>query len=333
MILLSIACSESEAEETQTANSKAVPVEVQVLNDSQYTEYIQVIGTVKPSQKANLSSLEGGQIAQFLRDKGSFVRKGDTLVIIDNDILKANLNAALARYELAKVTFEKQESIFKQNVNSEIQLLQAKSERDQSKANYELMKARYDDTFIIAPFSGIIEFKYIEEGEFAGPGITIISLVDISKVKIEAGIPERYVGSIKIGQKVEVKISEVGYINYSGKISYVGPSIIANNRTFPVEIIIENKNRILKPEMNAILSIEREKYESIITIPDDVVVRSDYGYTVYIEENGMAKKVNIEIIDRFENKIAVKSGLEKGQKLIVVGYQNLVDGQRVNIVN
>lgn len=329
------ACSNDEQNELKetTNDKKAVSVEIEVLGADNYTEFIQVIGTVKPFQKANLSSMEGGNIKEILKDKGSKVKKGDLLVIIDNDIIKANLDAAQARYDFARVTFEKQEQVFKQNVNSEIQLLQAKSDRDQSKANFELMKARYDDTFIKAPFSGVVDFKFIEEGEFAAPGLPILSLINISKVKIEAGVPERHVTDIKINQNVEIDISETNLEKFAGKITYLGASIVANNRTFPIEVTIDNYTGLIKPEMNAILSIEKETFNNIITIPDDVVSRTDLGYTVYIVENEKAKRKSIEIINRFENKIAVKSGLEQGQQLIVVGYQNLVEGQNVNIVN
>ena len=110
-------CSESEGNEKELKQtedkSKAVNVETVELKGTEYIDFINVIGTLKPIEKASLSYQTGGIIKTILKDKGKQVSKGDTILIIDNDVLKANLDGAKANYELAEVTFQKQEKIFK----------------------------------------------------------------------------------------------------------------------------------------------------------------------------------------------------------------------------
>jgi len=326
-------CGDKNAESKSTEKEKKiVSVETQTVKGENYTSYIKVVGIVKPVNHAKLSFLEGGKIKRFLRKKGNYVRKGDTIVVLDNAMVKANMQAAKARYDFAEINFNKQSAIYKENINSEFQYLKAKSDRDQAKANYELMKSRYNNSIIIAPFSGIIDAKFLEVGEFAPPGAPIVNLIQTSVVKIEAGVPERFATKVKRNQKALVKIKEASKKEIEGKISFVGSSLDINNRTFPIEIIIKNNNGNIKPEMMAEVSIVKRVYDNVVTIPDDVVARTDNGYIVFVAENGIAKRKIIKLIDRFNNKIAVESGLKTGDNLIVVGYQNLVDGQEIKVV-
>lgn len=337
VLLLSIvilqACSESEGKTEEHKQVRAVSVETMKVSGSEFTDYIPVIGTVKAEQSTNLSSSEGGKIEQIVKDKGSRVNKGDTIVIIENDVLKATLDAAKAQYDLDEITSQKQEQIYKENVNSEYEYLQAKFRRDQSKANYELIKARYDKTFIKAPFNGIVDRRYFEIGEFAAPGLPIVDVINNSQYKVEAGVPERYVGKVKIGDKCKVYLKSISDETLSGTVSYVGASVQTDNRTFPIEIDIKTSSQFLKPEIVAEVYIQNGVYKNIITIPDEVVSRVDDGYIVYVEENGEAVGKPIEILSRFGDQIALQNGLTAGDNLIVVGYQNLVEGQKVNVVN
>lgn len=328
-----IGCSESEgnAKAEKKEEIKKISIKIIELKEEKYSDFISVVGTVKPFQKALLSTTEGGKITKFYKDKGEFVKKGETILEIDNELLKASLDAAKAQFELAEITFQKQEQIYKQNVNSEIQYLQAKYGMEQLKANLKMIQTRYNNTFILAPFSGYIDYKFYEEGELAPVGQPIVNLINISKVKIEAGVPENYITSVKKGDISTVLVKAVGK-EYKGKISFVGTSVNASNRTFPIEITILNKEKQLKPELISEVKIQSKIYEKIITIPTEVIARVDDGYVVYVENNGKAESREIEILKRTGQIVAVSKGLNDGDKLIVVGYQSLINGQAINVV-
>ncbi|MGD8778407.1 MAG: efflux RND transporter periplasmic adaptor subunit [Ignavibacteria bacterium] len=337
-IILTNSCSNAEGGENKTVGAdvkteRAVNVEVSTLKGSNYVDYINVIGILKPIDKASLGYQPGGIVEDIVKDKGQFVKKGETIIIIDNKALKAQMDAAEAQYKLTQVNFEKQEIIFKDKVNSELQLLESQYNRDQAKANYELIQSQYEDTFIKAPFSGIVDTKYFEEGELAPAGAVIVELMNNSKIKIETGVPERYVGKVKLGDNAKIYIKNVLDNYVEGRVTFVGSSVNKDNRTFPVEIVIDNSSGQLKPELVADVFIENGVYNDVFTIPDEVVNRVDEGYLVFVEENGIAVGKDIEIISRTEDKIAVKSGLSEGDNLITVGYQNLIQGQKVNVVN
>ncbi|MDX1702514.1 MAG: efflux RND transporter periplasmic adaptor subunit [Melioribacteraceae bacterium] len=335
LALINISCGDSEGSEKKknTNNEPSVFVRTLKLKSEQFTDNISVLGVAKAFHHANLSSDEGGRIKTFVNDKGRYVKEGEVIVELENDVLKANLDVAKAQYNMAESNFVKQEQIYKENVTSELQYLNAKYERDAAKGNYELIKARYERTFIKAPFSGIVDRKFVEMGELVLPGAPIVSLVNMFRIKIEAGIPENYVNSIKRGDSVKVIFKDLQNAEYRAVITYVGSTIISENRTFPIEILINNSEGRIKPELSAQVYIQKKKYDSAIIIPEEVTTKTDLGYAVFVEENGLAKMRIIKIISRSNNKIAVLSGLKEGENLIYIGFQNLVDGTKVKVVN
>jgi RND family efflux transporter MFP subunit len=332
---LNTSCNDSAGSEQgkNTNNDPSVFVRTLNLKSEEFTDYISVLGVAKAFQEAKLSSDEGGRIKRFVKDKGYYVKKDEIIAELDNAVLKANLDAAKAQYDMAENNFLRQEQIYKENVTSELQYLNSKFERDAAKANYELIGARYERTFIKAPFSGIIDRKFVEMGELVLPGAPIVSLVNMFRIKIEAGVPENYVNKIKRGDSVKVIFKDLQNAEYRAVLSYVGSTITSDNRTFPIEIYINNSEKKIKPELSAQVSIQKEKYNSAFIIPEEVVTKTDLGYAVFIEEEGIAKMRIVEIISRKNNKVAVSSGLNEGENLIYVGFQNLVEGIKVKVVN
>lgn len=328
------ACSETEDEEKKDTEQRAVSVEVQELVGSTFIDYIDVVGIVVANQNSNLSfEGTGGQLKAIKKDKGQYVKEGEIILEIENDILKANYDAAKAQYDLAQLTFEKQEKVYKDNINSELQYLQSKYQRDQAKAGFELAKTNYEKSFIKAPFNGYINNRFLDLGEFAAPGMPLIELIDDNTLKISAGVPERFADDVKLNQKVELVFPELSIAKIEGKISFISKALNPDNRTFEVEIRISNKNNAIKPQMMAEIRILTNTFENVVLVPEDVVVKLEAGYVVYTVENGIALEKNVEIIKRTNGKIAIKNGLSSGEKLITVGYQNIVKGENVNIVN
>jgi RND family efflux transporter MFP subunit len=329
-----IACSDSDGSEKafDEESGSVVYVKTMEIKSEDFTEYIPLLGVAKAIMNASLSSVEGGRIKKFHKNKGSYVNTGDVIIEIDNDVLKANLDAAKAQFEFAEINFQRQEKIFNEKVSSEIQYLNSKYERDVAKANYELIKARYERTFIKAPFSGIVDQKFAELGENILPGSPIVSLVKLDQVKIEVGVPENYIDVIKIGTKVKVVFRDLGNREYNSQISFLGNAISTTNRTFPIEVSLNNFDRKIKPELSASVYIEKQNYDMAFRIPEEVVTSTDFGYVVFVEKDGIAEMRTIDIISRSENYAAVSSGLEDGDKLIFVGYQNLVDGEKVKVI-
>jgi len=160
----------------------------------------------------------------------------------------------------------------------------------------------------------------------------------MTSVKISAGVPKNYVTKIKTGQNVTVTSDAIPGAEFEGKINYVSPSLSSGSRTFEVEVVINNRGHVLKPEMNAAVVISQSSKNDAIVIPQEMIV--DYGDEQYVfvvegevSANGEAivKKRVIKLGGREENQVMVVSGLNNGDKLITEGYQSLVDGAKVQV--
>jgi len=332
-IVIISGCNTTGNEKNNKQDENVTFVQTQELKTEPFIEYITVLGVAKAEMMANISSDEGGKIKKFYKEKGSYVQKDEIILEIDNDVLKANLDAAKAQYDKAESNFLRQEKIYNQNVSSELQYFNAKYDRDAALANYDLIKARYDRTFIKAPFAGYFDSKIYEVGETILPGMPVITVVKMDRVKVEAGVPENYVNHVKQGTNAKIVFKDLDGIEYKSKLTYVGNAISTTNRTFPVEVILNNYDRKIKPELSAMVYIEKNNFKDVVLVPEEVVVKTDLGYVVFIAVNGIAKMKKVEVISRYNSVAAIKSGLNDGDKLITVGYQNLVDGEKVKVVN
>ncbi|QOJ28883.1 MAG: efflux RND transporter periplasmic adaptor subunit [Ignavibacteriales bacterium] len=332
--LLVTGCGDSKANPDEAkSNEKFALVKTARFAYQDYVDNITVLGVVKASKTANISAEEGGKIVRFSKTKGDFVQQGDIIAEIDNMLLKSNMDAAKAQYDLAEVNFVKLEKVYKENASSELSYLQAKYQRDAARAQYELIKARFEKTYVRAPFSGFIENKFSEIGEVVAPGQTLVVLVNSSEVKISVGVPENYVNRIKQGDRVKVRFKDLDNKEYTSRVSFVGRTINTANRTFNVEIELSNQGNLIKPELNAEVFIEQGTFVKTITVPENILLKTDAGYVAFVENNGRAEQRVVELLGRFDNKAAIKSGLTDTDNVIIVGYQSIVPGEKVKVMN
>ena len=334
MVAPFIVLSSCGKKETSDSEQKIQPVNinVEILKPSTLVDGIEVAGTVKALEEATMSPEEGGVVKQWVKKKGEYVNKGDLIVVLRDEVIKAGYEAAEAQYKMADLNLEKQQSVYEQQGISELQYKNLVYGRDAAKANYELMKARWERTQLRSPFNGIVDNTIPNEGEFAPPGVPIARVVNTNKVKIQAEIPELYSGSVNVGTSASVTFDAVPDVTSQGKVSYIGSTVSAANRTLLIEIILTNPNGKLKPEMVAKVTIMREKKMNAIMVSENVIQLVDKDrYVVYVEHNGIAEERRVKIGGRQGNLVEVIEGLKTGDRLITVGYQKLVNGTPVVI--
>jgi membrane fusion protein (multidrug efflux system) len=312
---------------------QAVAVRIQEIQPQPFTQAISLTGTVKAIDDILVSPEEGGVVKEWKYIKGHFVKKGDLIVRLNDDVAKASYDAALAQYKAAQLNYEKQESVYSEQAVSEMQLKTSEYQRDAAKANADLLAARWQRTQIRAPVSGILDDRLVDEGEMASPGVPIARIVKIDRVKLLINVPERYAGGVVRGTPVTFTISNFPQDTFQGTIDFVGAAISADNRTFPVELVLKNPGLKLKPEMIAKARVVESVQKHALLLEESIVQLVDRDrQVVYIENGGKARERVVTLGGRQQNMVEVVSGLEPGDRVIISGYQNLVDGQTVTIV-
>jgi membrane fusion protein, multidrug efflux system len=325
------ACGKKQEKKEQ--EKKLSLVKIRDIKGEAYNELYKIVGTVKPNASARLSSEEGGIISYLSKDKGSLVSKGETVVVLQKDFDKASYDQAVSQYDLAKDNFERAERLFHENATTEQTYTNAKLQLNIAEKTVETFKTRLQKGYIKSPISGIVDAKLMNLGEMTSPGSPILSIVDISRVKIDAGIPEKYVTQLSKGKEVEITFDVLPDVKYNGKISYISPTLDAQSRTFEIEIIISNKDKKIKPEMSANIFISGINLDDAVVLERDSFVDNGDEQFVFVLDNDIAKKKVIKIGGMMDNKVLVTGGLNIGDKLIYYGFRALVDGDKVKVVN
>jgi RND family efflux transporter MFP subunit len=310
---------------------KVTDVRIMTLAPTEFIDYIEVTGKVNAEVTSTVSAEEAGVIERYLKDKGDLVKKGEEVVRLESKVLQASADEANASYLLSKATYERQANLYQDNVISEQQYLQHKYSLDRDRARYDNLLARLAKTRIKSPVTGKIDQKLSEIGEFVMPGKPLFKVVKTDIVKIFAGVPEKYIQDVVAGSGANISFDVLPGEEFIADVTFVGPSIDASSRTFPIEIALKNKSGILKPEMFANIRIKKAERQDVVVVGRDAIIETEAGKYAFIEQGGIAARKSIEIGGSFNNRIWVKSGLSIGDRLIVVGHRDLVDGEKVAV--
>lgn len=316
---------ENNGQRIQPAN-----VRLEIVRPAKLVDAIQVAGTVKAYEDVNLSPEEGGVVKEWKVKKGQHVKKGDLVVVLKDEVIRASYEAAEAQYKMAELNLAKQKEVFDQQGISELQYRNLEYTRDAAKANFELMKARWERTQLRSPFDGVVDNTIPNEGEFAPPGMPIARIVNTSMIKIQAEVPELYSGTVPVGTQAVISFDALPGDTLRGRVSFVGSTVSTANRTLVVEIILPNPYRKLKPEMVAKVNLLRESKSNAILVSENIIQLVDRDRTiVYVENGGKAEERRLKLGGRQGNMVEVLEGLNPGDHLIVVGYQKVVNGTPV----
>lgn len=322
---------ESNAEEAANTTEKIMPVQTLRLKPQSFSSYLQITGTVKARNHINMVAEEGGTLKRIVIDKGHHAAAGDTLAILENRVLEAGYHQAQAALQQAQLDFRSKEVLYRKKAISENEYLSSKYAMNAANSAFELATARYSKLFIIAPMNGLVNNRFYDLGAYVTPMTPIFEFIDNNYLKVTAGVAERFISDIHLGTPVEVRFDAYPNLVINSQISFISRSIDPRNRTFEIEVVFPNRENKLAPQMIANLKILREKMENRVVVPLDALIESEQGWYVYIVEDNHAKKTPVQQKAIYDNKVLV-DGLQAGQELVVVGQQDLSDGDLLKIV-
>ncbi|MCS7154715.1 MAG: efflux RND transporter periplasmic adaptor subunit [Bacteroidota bacterium] len=321
------------------ASERILNVEVTPLQEKPFDAFLRLTGTAAAYYDLRLAAEEGGRVAKVYADKGAYVSAGGAIVKLDDTLLRTALEEAEASHELAKETYERQRRLWQEDsIGTELQYLQARYAYAAARSKLETLRARLEKTVVRAPVSGIVDRLFVHEGEMAAPGAPVARLVHVDRIKVTAGVPERWAERIRPGMPAQLSFDVLPGRTFRGRIAYVGPSIDAQNRTLPIEVEIPNPGRLIKPEMVAELRILLTRLPAALVVPKAVLVRTEAGFQVFVaarqaDGSYRAEARRVELGPENETEVVVTKGLAPGELLITVGYEKLNPNDRVRILN
>lgn len=323
--------SKSDQTSTQPVEVASVNVKVEPVTTTTLTEYITSSGETLPEEEVTFAAEVPGRVEYLAADLGDEVKKGQVLAKIDYEMLKAQSEQAEANYELTQKTYNRLYSIGDSRFASQQQIDEARTHMVQAKAQLRITQINLDKSTITSTISGIVTRKFIEVGEYVGPGSPIFHIVNAKNLLVETTLAETQVVRVQQGSPAKIRIDALNEV-FDSTIHTVIPAAMAPSKTYVARTKLANPDNKIYVGMAATLQIVAEVHENVITVSHDVVIEEIETRYVFVEENGVAKKRTVTLGAAQGNKVIIESGLQVGDKLIVLGHRELVDNQPVRVV-
>ncbi|MGE5398318.1 MAG: efflux RND transporter periplasmic adaptor subunit [Chitinophagales bacterium] len=300
-------------------------------------------GKVEAIESANIISKIPGKVAAVNCDMGTTVSKGQVLVTLDSSDLAVSVKAAEVNvdnarvvldlasqnYERGRALYDSQAiSVADYNNNFEGPYLKAKTGLDAAEAVLEKAQIAYNDSFIKAPFSGVVIAKNVNPGELAITSVPVVSMINLDRVVIKGTVNENQINLLQADQKVEVTVDAASDQDLMGVVTQISPAAEASSKQYPVKVQIKNPDHLLKPGMFGKVKLPESQVEAF-TVPEAAILKAEKEPAVYIVEDGKAVKRLVKVGPVQGGKVQVLSGLVEGDTVIVSDTELVKDGQKI----
>ena len=365
LALLMCGCQNSDSEEKITPpGSKIVEpatVKVVIVKRADISVPLVATGTIFPEYESKIGPKISGTIETVYVDEGDEVGKGKILVQLDQESLliavrqgqaivrvaEAQLKEAEVKVENLKKERKRLANLFKKNVISqqkyddidtaysmavtEIEVIRAQILS--CRENLAMAEQKLRDTVIIAPFSGLIVKRFINQGEYVStmPPSPLFLIMNIDKVKTEIGLPEVHIAHINIGNPVDVTVDTYRGITFKGRISTINPMVDPVSRAFTVKVEIPNKDHKLKPGMFARVKIYPKIHKDALIVPFKSVMKREGNTVVFVIDGNTVRLRAVTAGINNEREIEVIDGLKEGEEVVVEGHYGMADNTKVRV--
>ena len=303
---------------------KSINVEKEKIFDE-----LNLTGTLKANENVDITSVVSEKIKVIKFKEGSFVKKNQVLVELEDHEEKALLKQVEAELDEAKLNFSRTKKLVKEGNASQAMLDKRLKEKKKYEGQYEEVVAKINDRIIKTPFDGMISTKNFSVGSFVKPGDVITSLYDIRKIKVDLYIPEIYTQKIKNNQPFKLSILSGDEITYDGKIYAIDPFINKKTRNFKASgIINRNDKLILRPGMMAEIKISLDE-RNVFTVPEGSIIQENEKTFVFLVKNSSSQKKEVEIGKRKDGLVEITKGLNTGDIVVYEGTNKIQDGSKI----
>lgn len=301
---------------------------------SPFDHFIRVQGKLDGDQNAAVFAEVPGTIAAKFADVGQTVSKGQVLAQIDDKQYQSQLEGLETQYNFALEMFDKQKHLWEQKIGSEIQYLQSKTNMESLERQISSLKQQVEKFKIKSPVDGTIEECNIRVGGVVSPDprLAAFRVVAFKNLKVSAEVSEAYSSRVQNGDKLVVLFPDINK-EVETKVDFVSRYINPVNRTFTIETRIPAGISDMKANMIAIIQINDYHSDNSILLPMNVIQNDPSGSYVYVarskDNHTAAFKQPVSIGNSYNGVAEISKGLSAGDKVISIGYQELVDGEYI----
>lgn len=296
-----------------------------------FYSFIDVQGKIDADENVNLSSEIPGTITKINVKIGDEVSKGTVLAETDTRVIQQSISDLQTNLDLVNQLYEKQKNLWEQKIGTEIQFLQAKTNKESLEKKMATLQEQMRMSKIISPIAGTIDAVDIKLGQAVAPGVPAIRVINFSNLKVKAELSEAYAGRVTKNDPVKIYFPTGNNDSLESKVNYAARAINPMTRTFSVEVLLDNKTEY-HPNMVTRLKINDYKSQgNEIVIPVRVIQTSTDGKRfVYIAGGNKAEKRFIKTNHEYNGNVEVVDGLKPGDLLIADGFEEINEGDLIS---
>jgi membrane fusion protein (multidrug efflux system) len=313
-----------------------------VAREEDWEESLSAIGTVAAVQGVTVSADLPGIVERIAFDSGKSVQAGEVLVVLDSRQEQAQLAAAEARRDLARLNLDRIRGLRAKGVTSQAEHDAAIANHDQGEASVDEIRAAIERKVIRAPFSGILGIRLVNLGQYLQSGEPVASLQSFDPIHVNFGVPQQELGRVATGVAVTVSAEGTGGAAFSGTITAVDSIVDEATRNVQVQATLRNRERRLRPGMFVEVGVVLDSRSTVVTLPASAIRYAPYGESVFIVEdlegpNGTSyrgvRQEFVKLGGARGDQVAVLTGVEAGEEVVTSGVFKLRNGAAVLVSN
>jgi len=327
-----ISALEIELESNGTIEKRLRTVGVTDVKTGVFRHFIDLQGRVDADESVAATSKIPGTLKRILVDNGDNVRKGQLIAELEDAVILKSLDEMEGQLAVATDLYNRQKSLWEQNIGSEVQYIQAKNAKESLERSIATMKENVGNTKIYAPIGGTVDLVILKPGQAISPGIPLCNILDLNHLLIKGEVTEAYATKVRKGDVVQVYFPDQDK-EVSSRVTYVSQSINPTNRTFTIECELGKGD--YRANQIAVLKIVDYQNLKAISIPVNYVqTGTDGDYVLVLDaasqpNEGIVRKAPIQMGQNYSGYTEVVSGLKEGDKLISTGFQDVNVGETV----
>ncbi len=304
-----------------------------------WEQTVKATGSLRASQGVLVSAEVGGSVSKIFFESGQEVKKGDVLLALDDSTEQAQLSAAKATAQLAKVSLKRAQELLSSRTISQSEFDKAEATASQAEAQLEQIQAVLAKKRILAPFTGTLGIRLVDIGQYLSPGSAIASLQQLAPIYIDFNLPQKQLQSAAKDYPIDVTIDSYPGDVFRGSVEAIDPDLDTGTRTFRVRGRLENQDRRLRPGMFASVQVVQPAPLEVVAIPNTAIYYQAYGNSIFVikpSADGSSKTVEQRFVKLGKSKgdfVAVTEGLEAGEEVATAGVFKLSNGRGVVVDN
>jgi len=334
-------------------------VEISKVRLGPLNEKVFLVGALKPIAQVDVVSKMTGRIDQLSAEIGDWVQKGTLIAKVDEDEVRQQVNRAAAALEVAKASLSQKQTdleILKKELDRAVELHEnqliprrdldtaearyrgaiaqeklAEAQIDQAQAELRELRVRLDNTRILAPISGLVGKRHLDNGALVNPSMPVVSLVDLSTMVMEINAPEKDLVKIRPGLEANIVLDAYPEQKFKGRVIRLSPILDPATRTGSVEIEVPNPKMMLKAEMFARVELDLGTRHNTLLVPREALVSHDQQRGVFKLQDDIARFQPVDAGVSQGGDVEVISGLKEGEAVITLGVNLVKNGDRVQL--